>query len=53
MATFMLIHANTSNTEAAFTTKLAKPLNLPCHWRVSIMNISYGYEWTTIHRDLT
>ena len=23
------IHANTGNTEAAFTTKFARPLNLP------------------------
>ena len=47
------IHANTGNTEAAFTTKLARPLNLPGQWRVSIMDISYPHQWTTIHRDLT
>ena len=47
------IYANTGNTKAAFTTKLARPLNLPVQWRVSIMDISYPYQWTTIHRDLT
>ena len=47
------IHANTGNTEAAFTTKLARPLNLPGKWRVSIMDISYPNQWTTIHRDHT
>ena len=47
------IHANRDNTEAAFTTKLARPLNLPGQWRVSIMDISYSHQWTTIHRDLT
>ena len=47
------IHANTDNTETAFTTKLARPLNLPGQWRVSIMDISYPHQWTTIHRDLT
>ena len=47
------IHANTDNSESAFTTKLARPLNLPGQWRVSIMDISYPHQWTTIHRDLT
>ena len=47
------IRANTNNTETAFTTKLARPLNLPGQWRVSIMDILYPHHWTTIHRDLT
>ena len=47
------IHANINNTEAAFTTKLARLLNLPGQWRVSIMDISYLQQWTTIYRDLT
>ena len=38
------IYANTSNTEAAFTTKFAKPLNLPGRWRVFIMDFSYPYK---------
>ena len=37
------IHANTNNTEAALTTKLARPLNLPGQWRVLIMDISYPH----------
>ena len=47
------IGANTKNDEAGFTTKLARPLNLPGQWRVSIMDISYPNQWTTIHHDLT
>ena len=47
------IHANADNTETAFTNKLARPLNLPSHWRVSIMDISNPHQWTTVHRDLT
>ena len=47
------IYANTDNTESAFTTKLARLLNLPGQWRVFIMDISYPHQWTTIHRDLT
>ena len=46
------IQSNTNNTEAAFTTKLARPLKLPGFWRASIMDISYPHQWTTIHRDL-
>ena len=37
----------------AFITKLAYPLNLPGHKLVSIMDISYNHQWTTIHCDLT
>ena len=47
------IQSNTNNTEAAFTTKLARPLKLPGFWRASIMDISYPHQWTTIHHDLT
>ena len=47
------IHDNTDNTKAAFTSKLARPLILPGQWRVTIMDISYPHQWTTIHRDLT
>lgn len=47
------IGGNENNDEAAFTTKLARPLNLPGQWRASIMDISYPHLWTTIHRDLT
>ena len=28
-------------------------MNLPGQWRVSIMDITYPCQWTTIHRDLT
>ena len=47
------IKSNTNNTDSAFTTKLARPLNLPGQWRASIMDISYPHQWTTIHHDLT
>jgi hypothetical protein len=47
------IHSNSNNTEAAFTTKLARPLNLPGQWRVKIDDISYPHQWTTIHQDMT
>ena len=47
------IGANTKNDEAGFTTKFARPLNLPGQWRVSIMDISYPHQWTNIHHDLT
>ena len=47
------IQTNPNCLGSAFTTKLAKPLNLPGQWRVSIMDISYPNIWTTIHRDLT
>ena len=47
------IHANSNCSESAFTTKLARPLNLPGQWRVSVMDISYSHQWTTIHQDLT
>ena len=47
------IGGNSKNDEAALTTKLASALNLPGQWRVSIMDISYPHQWTTIYRDLT
>lgn len=37
---------------SAFETKLAKPLELPGSWRVSIMDISYPHQWTTINENL-
>ena len=46
------IGANTKNDEAGFTTKFARPLNLPGQWRASIMDISYPHQWTNIHHDL-
>ena len=47
------INVNTGNTEVVFITKLAIILYLPGQWRVSIIDISYSYKETTIHRDLT
>ena len=47
------IQSNTNNTAAAFTTKLARPLNLPGQWRASIMDISYPHQWSKIHHDWT
>ena len=47
------IQTNPTCSESAFTTKLARPMNLPGQWRVSIMDISYPHQWTTIHCDLT
>lgn len=40
------------NEGSAFETKLAKPLDLPGKWRVSIMDISYPHQWTTINENL-
>ena len=47
------IHANSNCSESAFTTKLARPFNLLGQWRVSVINISYSHQWTTIYKDLT
>ena len=47
------IHANSNCSEFAFTTKLARPLNLPGQLRLSVMDISYSDQQTTIHQDLT
>ena len=47
------IQTNPNCSESAFTTKLARLLNLPGQWRLSIMDISYPHQWTTIYRDLT
>ena len=46
------IKSNKNKSESSFTTKLARPLNLPGEWRASIMDISYPHQWTTIHQDL-
>ena len=50
---FADIQMNLNYSEFAFIIKLARPLNLPGQWGVSIMELSYPYQWTTIHRDLT
>jgi hypothetical protein len=47
------IQLNTDNTASAFTTKLARPLNLPGLWRATIMDISYPHQWSNIHHDWT
>jgi hypothetical protein len=47
------IQLNTDNTASAFTTKLARPLNLPGLWRATIMDISYPHQWSDIHHDWT
>jgi hypothetical protein len=47
------IKSNLDNSESAFTTKLARPLNLPGQWRASIMDISYPHHWSKIHHDWT
>ena len=41
------IQTNPNVSESALITKLARPLNLPSQWRVSIINISYR---TTINQ---
>ena len=46
------ISNNPKNTDSAFSNKLASPLDLPGFWTVSIMDITYPHQWTTIPEDL-